>query len=187
LGKSDEVLTGFDVPDAEDPVELARHSIDFWLTTEDLPLPENRVRVGPGGRIVLHYTPTNTEEHRRLRQKFMDLLDTMQCEQLVYENRHYAGGQLGIDGVAHQNGTIRFGPDPAAAPLDLDCKLHELDNVYVADSSFFVSSTAVNPTLTIIANALRVGDRVADRLGVGGLAGQMPTATPHQQLVLQPQ
>ena len=171
LGKSDDVLTGFDVPDARDPADLARHSIDFWLTTEDLPLPGNRVTLGAQGRISLSYQPTNLEAHSRLRQKFMDLLETMRCEQLVYENRHYAGGRLGISGVAHQNGTLRFGPDRATAPLDLDCKLHELDNVYVADASFFVSSSAVNPTLTIIANALRVGDHIAERLGVGALAG----------------
>jgi len=67
--------------------------------------------------------------------------------------------------VAHQNGTVRFGTDPATSALDINCKMHELDNVYVADSSFFVSSTAVNPTLTIIANALRVADHIAERLG----------------------
>ncbi|HEX2072691.1 MAG TPA: GMC family oxidoreductase [Geodermatophilus sp.] len=177
LGKSDAVLTGFDVPDAEDPVELARHSIDFWLTTEDLPLDSNRVTVDRNGAITLHYTRTNTAAHARLRARFMSLLDAMRCEQEVYENRHYAGGQLGIGGVAHQNGTIRFGPDPATAPLDLDCRLHEVDNLYVADSSFFVSSTAVNPTLTIVANALRVADRIAERLGVRA-AVPVPRPTP---------
>jgi choline dehydrogenase-like flavoprotein len=95
----------------------------------------------------------------------MGLLDAIRCRDDVYENRQYVGGRLGIGGVAHQNGTIRFGTDPAASALDLDCKLHEVDNVYVADSSFFVSSTAVNPTLTIIANALRVGEAIAQRLG----------------------
>ena len=174
LGKSDAVLTGFDVPDSRDPAELARHSIDFWLTTEDLPLDENRVTAGPDGGITLHYMRTNAAEHARLRQRFMDLLDAMRCEQDVYDNRTYAGGQLGIGGVAHQNGTIRFGPDPATAPLDLDCRLHELDNLYVADASFFVSSTAVNPTLTIIANALRVADRIAERIGVTTAADRAP-------------
>ena len=165
LGKSDAVLIGFDVPDAKDPADLARHSIDFWLTTEDLPLPGNRVTVGPHGGIRLGYTPTNLEAHQRLRQKFMNLLDTMRCRDEVYENRTYAGGRLGIGGVAHQNGTIRFGTDPSTSALDLDCKLHDVDNVYVADSSFFVSSTAVNPTLTIIANSLRVAEAIAQRLG----------------------
>jgi len=92
----------------------------------------------------------------------------------VYENLSYVGGRLGLAGVAHQNGTIRFGPDPATAPLNLDCKLRELDNVYVADSSFFVSSTAVNPTLTIIANSLRVAEVVAGRLNTTTL-GERPS------------
>jgi choline dehydrogenase-like flavoprotein len=165
LGKSDSVLIGFDVSDADDPADLARHSIDFWLTTEDLPMWDNRVTLDNAGNIRLQYTPTNLEAHQRLREKFMGLLDTMQCRDDVYENRHYAGGRLGIGGVAHQNGTIRFGTDPATSALDLDCKLHDVDNVYVADSSFFVSSTAVNPTLTIIANALRVAEVIAIRLG----------------------
>jgi choline dehydrogenase-like flavoprotein len=181
LGKSDAVLTGFDVPDASDPAELARHSIDFWLTTEDLPLDQNRVTLGQDGKITLHYTRNNASEHARLRQRFMDLLDAMRCAQDVYDNRTYAGGQLGIGGVAHQNGTIRFGPDPATAPLDLDCRMHEVDNLYVADASFFVSSTAVNPTLTIIANALRVADRIAERLDVTA-ADQAPVPGTHPEV-----
>ncbi|HEX6919269.1 MAG TPA: GMC family oxidoreductase [Actinomycetes bacterium] len=187
LGKSDKVLIGFDVPDAGDPAEVARHALDFWLTTEDLPLPDNQVTVDKDGHINLAYTPTNLEAHRRLRAKFESLLSAMQCRDEVYENLSYVGGRLGIAGVAHQNGTVRFGTDPATSALDLDCKLHELDNVYVADSSFFVSSTAVNPTLTIIANALRVAEGVAGRLGASTLAepvvqpqvprqGQPPTA-----------
>jgi choline dehydrogenase-like flavoprotein len=173
-GKSDAVLIGFDVPDAPDPTDLARHSIDFWLTTEDLPLDENRVTVDRGGAISLRYTRTNAAEVARLRMRFQGLLDAIRCEQDVYENHSYAGGQLGIGGVAHQNGTIRFGADPATAPLGLDCRMHEVDNLYVADSSFFVSSTAVNPTLTIIANALRVADRVAERLGARAATDAVP-------------
>ncbi|NYJ08564.1 GMC oxidoreductase [Petropleomorpha daqingensis] len=177
-GKSESVLIGFDVPEARDPADLARHSIDFWLTTEDLPLDENRVTVDRDGAISLHYTRTNAAEHDRLRQRLQGLLEAIRCEQDVYEDlqRQYAGGQLGIGGVAHQNGTIRFGPDPTTAPLDVDCRMHEVDNLYVADSSFFVSSTAVNPTLTIIANALRVADTVAERLGAP--AAQIPQPRP---------
>jgi choline dehydrogenase-like flavoprotein len=148
-----------------DPVDLARHSMDFWLTTEDLPLAENRVMLGRDGRIRLRYTQTNAEAHRRLRGKFEGLLDAIQCRKDVLPGYHYLGGRLGINSVAHQNGTVRFGTDPAMSALDVNCKLHELDNVYVADSSFFCSSTAVNPTLTIIANALRVADHIAERLG----------------------
>ena len=180
LGKSDEVLIGFDAPEAEDPADLARHALDFWLTTEDLPLPGNRVTVGPDGQICLRYQPTNLEAHQRLRAKFESLLDAIQCRDQVLENYSYRGGRLGIAGVAHQNGTIRFGTDPASSALDLDCRMHDVDNLYVADSSFFVSSTAVNPTLTIIANALRVAESVAGRLGTTTLA--RPAQIPVQVL-----
>lgn len=165
LGRSDPVTMGFDVPDAENPAALAAHSLDFWLTTEDLPRQENRVTLGADGRINLAYAPTNLEAHRRLREKFVSLLDAMGCHEQVHERNSYVGGRLGISGVAHQNGTCRFGTDPATTVLDLDCRTHDVDNLYVADASFFVSSTAVNPTLTIIANALRVADRIAQRLG----------------------
>ena len=176
LGKSDATLIRFDVPAAPDPAELARHAIDFWLTTEDLPLPENRVTVDRDGEITLAYTPTNLEAHRRLRARFESLLSAMQCREEVYENLSYVGGRLGIAAVAHQNGTVRFGMDPASSALDLDCRMHEVDNLYVADSSFFVSSTAVNPTLTIFANALRVAEVVAQRLGTTTLAEPAPVA-----------
>jgi choline dehydrogenase-like flavoprotein len=142
--------------------------MDFWLTTEDLPLAGNRVMLGRDGRIRLRYAQSNAEAHHRLRARFMELLSAMQCREDVLPGYSYLGGRLGLSAVAHQNGTVRFGADPATSALDLDCKLHELDNVYVVDSSFFVSSTAVNPTLTIIANALRVADHIAERLGATG-------------------
>jgi choline dehydrogenase-like flavoprotein len=165
LGKSDATLIGFDAPEAADPAELARHAMDFWLTTEDLPLPGNRVTVDRDGQIRLRYTPTNLAAHQRLIGKFKGLLDAIQCRQDVLPGYSYRGGRLGISAVAHQNGTIRFGTDPATSALDLNCKLYDLDNVYVVDASFFVSATAVNPTLTIVANALRVADHLAQRLG----------------------
>ena len=67
---------------------------------------------------------------------------------------------MDIAATAHQAGTARFGTDPTTSVLDVNCKAHELDNLYVVDSSFFASIGAVNPTLTIIANALRVGDHL---------------------------
>jgi choline dehydrogenase-like flavoprotein len=176
LGKSDSVLIRFDAPEASDPADLARHAIDFWLTTEDLPLADNRVTVDADGGIRLRYTPTNLRAHQRLRERFVSLLSAMQCRDDVLENYSYRGGRLGISGVAHQNGTIRFGTDPSSSALDLDCRMHEVDNLYVADSSFFVSSSAVNPTLTIIANALRVADRIAERLGTS--LAEVPTPRP---------
>jgi len=87
-----------------------------------------------------------------------------------HEVRDLAGPFLRQDipiaGVAHQAGTCRFGTDPAASVLDANCKAHELDNLYVADTSFFPSIGAVNPALTAIANAIRVGEHIAERLGV---------------------
>jgi choline dehydrogenase-like flavoprotein len=76
----------------------------------------------------------------------------------------YLGSDIPIGGTAHQAGTARFGTDPARSVLDLDCKAHELDNLYIADASFFPSIGAVNPTLTIVANALRVADRIKERM-----------------------
>jgi choline dehydrogenase-like flavoprotein len=73
--------------------------------------------------------------------------------------------KLGINGLGHQVGTCRFGEDPATSVLDLNCKAHDFDNLYVVDGSFMVTSAAVNPTLTIIANALRVGEHLLERLG----------------------
>jgi choline dehydrogenase-like flavoprotein len=164
LGRSDAFTISLDAPDSDDPAALAAHSLDFWLTTEDLPRADNRVEAHPDGRITLHYTPNNLEAHQRLIERFKGLLEHMQCRDEVRHNPHYLGGRLGISGVAHQNGTLRFGNDPATSVLDVNCRAHQLDNLYVADSSFFVSSNAVNPTLTIIANALRVADHLKDRL-----------------------
>jgi choline dehydrogenase-like flavoprotein len=164
LGRSDAFTISLDAPDADDPADLASRSLDFWLTTEDLPRAENQVALGPDGNIKLTYTPTNLSAHDRLREKFRALLDAMRCERDVIDRKTYLGGRLGISGVAHQNGTARFGADPRTSVLDVDCRMHDLDNLYVVDSSFFVSSSAVNPTLTIIANALRVGDHLAQRL-----------------------
>jgi choline dehydrogenase-like flavoprotein len=164
LGKSDAFTISLDAPDANDPSDLAARSLDFWLTTEDLPRPENRVQVDADGSIRLRYQPTNLEAHDRLKAKFRSLLDTMRCESEVMDRHSYLGGRLGISAVAHQNGTCRFGADPGSSVLDLHCRAHDVENLYVVDSSFFVSSTAVNPTLTIIANALRVGDHLAGLL-----------------------
>ncbi len=165
LGRSDPFTMSLDAPDAEDPADLAAHSLDFWLTTEDLPRPENRVEVNPDGQIRLTYNPTNLAAHDRLIERFRGLLEAMRCRQDTMNRNSYLGGRIGISGVAHQNGTARFGPDPTASVLDLNCKTHDLDNLYVVDSSFFVSSAAVNPTLTIIANALRVAQHLTERLG----------------------
>jgi choline dehydrogenase-like flavoprotein len=164
LGRSDAFTISLDAPDAEDPGDLAAHSLDFWLTTEDLPRTGNRVEVERNGRLKLTYEVTNLEAHQRLTTRFRGLLDAMKCKEEVIDRSTYLGGRLGISGVAHQNGTARFGTDPTSSVLDLNCKAHDLDNLYIVDSSFFCSSSAVNPTLTIIANALRVADHLDERL-----------------------
>ncbi len=144
--------------------KMAEHSLDFWLQTEDLPRPDSRIRYD-GDRVVLHVEETNLEAAARLRRKLKDLLAPMRAWPALIDRSLYLGKDIPISGTAHQAGTMRFGTDPATSVLDLDCKAHELDNLYVADASFFPSIGAVNPTLTIIANALRVADRIKERLG----------------------
>jgi choline dehydrogenase-like flavoprotein len=80
----------------------------------------------------------------------------------------YLENKIPVAGVAHQAGTCRFGSDPATSALDTNCKAHELDNLYVVDTSFFPSIAAVNPALTAMANAVRVGDHLLGRLGGNG-------------------
>jgi len=146
--------------------QMARHSLDFWLTSEDLPDPANRVTLDKSGRIALSYTPNNDEAHRRLIAKLKSLLQHLDLHPHLIPRNLFVGQRIPLAGVAHQNGTIRFGHDPATSALDVHCKAHDVDNLYVVDGSFFCSSAAVNPALTIAANALRVGDHLLDRFGV---------------------
>ncbi len=143
---------------------MARHSLDFWLSSEDLPRPENRIYYD-GDRVVLALEENNMEAHHRLRKKLERILSTAGAHPVLLERSLYFGKGIPIGGTAHQAGTLRFGSDPRTSVLDLDCKAHELDNLYVTDASFFPSIGAVNPTLTIIANALRVADRIKARIG----------------------
>ena len=143
---------------------MAKHSLDFWMTSEDLPDPNNRVLVGKDGTITLAYTENNLEAHRRLAAKLKSMLNHIGCEEHLLPTHLYLGKKIPIAGTAHQCGTVRFGRDPKTSVLDVNCKAHDLDNLYVVDASFFVSSSAVNPSLTIIANALRVGDHLLERL-----------------------
>jgi choline dehydrogenase-like flavoprotein len=114
---------------------------------------------------VLEVTQNNQEAPKRLKAKLEGLLGPLGAWPHLIERGLYLGKNIPISGTAHQAGTCRFGTDPASSVLDLDCRAHELDNLYVTDASFFPSIGAVNPTLTIIANALRVADRIRERLG----------------------
>jgi choline dehydrogenase-like flavoprotein len=151
---------------------MARHSLDFWLTSEDLPHPDNRVTLDRQGNIVLAYRPNNEAGHQRLIDRLRHLMQQQskcavhghECHEGLFARNLYFGQRIPLAGVAHQNGTIRFGRDPKTSALDVNCRAHEVDNLYVVDASFFPSSGAVNPALTIMANALRVGDHLLDRL-----------------------
>ena len=148
---------------------MARHSLDFWLTSEDLPDADNRVTLDRDGRIVLSYTPNNDEGHRRLIARLESLLQHLDMRPHLVPRALFVGNRIPLAGVAHQNGTVRFGRDPRTSALDPFCRAHEVDNLYVVDGSFFPSSGAVNPALTIMANALRVGDHLLERLGAASV------------------
>jgi choline dehydrogenase-like flavoprotein len=168
LAKSDKTILRAGAPWFAPTVALdfmARHSIDFWLTSEDLPSPDNRVTVGRDGQIRLSYTDDNLEGHRRLIRKLKSLLGALGCHEHLIPHELVRDQRIPIAGVAHQCGTVRFGTDPSASALNTDCRAHDVDNLYVVDTSFFPSSGAVNPALTAMANALRVGDHLIDRLG----------------------
>jgi choline dehydrogenase-like flavoprotein len=135
-------------------------------TTEDLPIPDNRVTLERDGQIRISYRDTNLRAHKQLLRRVERLLPRLGCHPKLIPNAFIRDGRIPIGGVAHQCGTVRFGSDRTTSALDVHCKAHDVDNLYVVDTSFFPSSSAVNPALTAMANALRVGDHLLDRLGV---------------------
>lgn len=165
------------------PTQVAEHSTDWWLTTEDIPDPNNRIMVN-GDKILMQYQENNTESFQRLEHRWVEILQAIGAAENLFPHPSYFdrtcrrqecdapasppsyfASKMGVDNVAHQVGTCLFGTDPQTSVLDVHCRTHEVDNLYVVDGSFFPSSGAVNPTLTIIANALRVGDHLLARLG----------------------
>jgi len=143
---------------------VARHAVDFWLSTEDLPRPENRVTVDAHGNITLAYTKTNQVAKQKLYDQLKSMLNHLDMHDHLIPRNLYMKNEIDLGGVAHQTGTCRFGSDPKSSVLDTNCKAHELENLYVVDTSFFPSIGAVNPALTAMANALRVGDHLLERL-----------------------
>ncbi len=142
--------------------ELKEMSIDFWLTAEDLPSAGNRVELRNDGQIRVNYTRTNYTAFEKLKEKLKDLFVKLGEIDPDYRDVKWGGYDLDVSGMSHQNGTLRFGNDPAHSVLDTNCKTHDLENVYVVDASFFPSCGAFNPALTIAANALRVGDHLIE-------------------------
>jgi choline dehydrogenase-like flavoprotein len=148
--------------------ELKAMSIDFWLTAEDLPSAENRVTLREDGSIQVNYKRNNYEAYEKLKEKLIQIFVQLGETDPDYRDVQWSGYDLDISGMSHQNGTLRFGVDPATSVLDLNCKTHDLDNVYVVDASFFPSCGAFNPALTIAANALRVGDHIISEVLING-------------------
>ncbi len=140
--------------------ELKKQTIDFWLTSEDLPSSENRVTLNNEGKIKVYYHRNNYASYERLKEKLRQVFVRLGEIDSKYKDIQWAGYDLDISGMSHQNGTMRFGADPGSSVLNLNCKAHDLDNLYVVDASFFPSCGAFNPSLTIAANALRVGDHI---------------------------
>lgn len=144
--------------------KMKTHSVPWWLTTEDLPSLTNRVRWIEGKGIQLAYTPNNEEPYRRLIARWKEVLKRVDGADSWLPEDCFLEKSIPLEGVAHQNGTCRFGTDPRTSVLNPDCRTHDIQNLYVVDGSFFPSCGAVNPSLTITANALRVGDHLLARL-----------------------
>lgn len=143
---------------------VAKRMLSFLVLSEDLPLAENRIR-WDGEQIHLDYTYNNLEGHKRLVSKMDKALDKFADERCKIWDHHYQVSQLlPIYGTAHQCGTARMGDDPATSVVNRDCRAHEVENLFITDTSVFCSSAAVNPTLTLVANALRVSEVIRERL-----------------------
>ena len=141
--------------------DVAHHAVDFWLTTEDLPLAENRVTLDGDRNVHLAYKSTNDEEADRLYHELKKILNHVgMADHHVLDKNFYMDMSIPVAGCAHQAGTVRFGHDPSTSVLDENCRAHEVDNLYVVDTSFFPSIGAVNPALTAMANAIRVGEHL---------------------------
>lgn len=170
LGKTnkDQLLGGTPLPTPGMALDqLARRSVDWWVTAEDLPDPNNRVHVTDDS-IHLDYTDNNVEAYDRLVKRLGQVLRSVDHADHLIPSEFFFKKKIPLESVCHQVGTCRFGEDPTTSVLDPNCKAHDLDNLYVVDGSFFPSSAAVNPALTIMANALRVGDHLLERLGRDG-------------------
>lgn len=166
LGKLNEAMMRLESPNpipGMTHAEMALHSLDFWLQSEDLPRLENGISYNANGQVVFDYTANNVEPANQLRQRLVDFLDCIGCHPGTHNVDFYLGGMIGIP-LGHTMGTMKMGTDTRQSVLDPYCRPHELENVFVTDGSFFVSAGAVNPTLTIIAQTLRVADYIRQQM-----------------------
>jgi choline dehydrogenase-like flavoprotein len=134
--------------------ELAGRSVDWYLMTEDLPDPENRVSLDSSGRVIVNRRANNEKLHKRLLRSMAGAM--RRAGYPMIQTRRF-----GLDATAHQCGTVKFGDDPGTSVLDPLCRSHDVANLFVMDASFLPSSSAQNPALTIAAQALRVGEKAA--------------------------
>jgi hypothetical protein len=137
--------------------EWVSRATDWLAMTEDLPDPDNRVRLAPDGRIVLEWRPNNLQPHAELVDELRGILG-----RLGYWSPRIFAHSAGAKNTTHQCGTLVFGTDPRASVLDPYCRTHDVENLFVVDASFFPSSGAVNPGLTIAAQALRAADHIIE-------------------------
>jgi choline dehydrogenase-like flavoprotein len=159
--------------------KVAKHAIDFWLSTEDLPQPENRVTVDRDGKLTLSYKATNDKPKKELNKQLHSLLGKLHMEpDHLFHRFAYMKNDIPVAGVAHQAGTCRMGEDAATSVVNAECRAHELDNLYLVDTSVFPSIGAVNPALTAMANSLRVGDHLLEQMGAKAEAATTPSRRP---------
>ncbi|MEM9946402.1 MAG: GMC family oxidoreductase, partial [Cyanobacteria bacterium P01_D01_bin.36] len=147
---------------------LAVRSIGWWAQTGVLPDPNNRIYLLPTRKrtkLRYEFTPNNLEAHDRLVYRWMGVLKASEQSGIgLRQSNVYPRGESPIQVVGYQCGTAKMGTDPETSVLDINCRTHEIDNLYVVDSSFFPSCASVSPALTIMANALRVGEHLIERL-----------------------
>ena len=132
---------------------VVARGVDWLALSEDLPRTTNRVTVDPGGRIRVDYRPNNLKPHAELVRETVRMLRRVGFWKVV----RYS---FKVQNTTHQCGTLVFGTDPTTSVLDPFCRTHDIANLFVVDASFFPSSAAVNPGLTVIAQALRVADHL---------------------------
>ena len=147
--------------------DVARHAVDFWLSTEDLPSPDNRVTLTEDGDIQISYTASNQEPKQRLYHQLKEMLaDLGMHHGHLLPHHAYLKNEIPVAGCGPPGRDVPVRHRSARrSVLNTDCRAHELDNLYVVDTSFFPSIGAVNPALTAMANALRVGDHLLERMG----------------------
>jgi choline dehydrogenase-like flavoprotein len=133
---------------------FAERSVDWWIMSEDLPDPNNRVSLEPDGTIRLSHTPNNIKAHQELVKHWGKIMRALGYPIVLTQ-------RMDITVSMHQCGTARFGTDPATSVLDTHCKAWDVDNLYVVDASFLPSSAGFNPSLTIVAQAIRVSEHIA--------------------------